>query len=169
MLILPGATSACGTAVGIAVAPVIVAVAPIRPGVPSVKDVGVGEVVGVSVGVVVGLGVNVAVGSGNGNGVGVAVGVGGIGDGGTGVNVAVGGAAVGVGEAVGSKRVGAKVGNVRADRGFPLKTMMPNSPPTAMIIRAGAIHLSRVMLFPLLRPASPVILPRPEYSASVSS
>jgi hypothetical protein len=136
-----GAISTCGTAVGIAVAPVRVAVALISPGVPRMKDVGVSEGTGVLVGVAVGLGVNVAVGfgDGDGTGVGVDVDVGGMGDGGSGVNVAVGGAEVG------TKRVGASVGNVKTDMGFPLVAMIPSNPPMATSINVGAIHFSRVM------------------------
>jgi hypothetical protein len=136
-----GAISTCGTAVGIAVAPVRVAVALINPGVPRMKGVGVGGGVDVLVGVAVGLGVNVAVGFGDGDGIGVGVDVdvGGMGDGGSGVNVAVGGAEVG------TNRVGASVGNVKMDMGFPLVARMPSSPPIATSINVGAIHFSRVM------------------------
>jgi hypothetical protein len=142
-----GASSTCGTAVGIAVAPVSVAVALISPGVPRTKDVGVSEGVGVSVAVAVGLGVNVAVGFGDGNGIGVEVdvGVGGTAVGGSAVNVAVGGTEVGTGDEAETERVGASVGNVKTDMGFPLAAMIPSSPPIATTISTGAIHFSRAI------------------------
>jgi hypothetical protein len=110
----------------------------------------VGEGVSVSTGVEVGLGVNVSVGFGEGVGIGVKVSVGGIGDGGTGVTVQVGSAEIGAGDAVGIEMVGASVGSVKIDVGFPLASMMLNNPPMAINIRAGAIHLSRVILDSLL-------------------
>ena len=147
MLMVSGAISTRGTAVGIAVAPVSVAVALISPGVPRTKDVGVGEGVSVSVAVAVGLGVNVAVGfgDGDGTGVGVEVNVGGTAVGGSTGNVIVGGAEVGTGDETETEIVGASVGNVKTDMGFPLAAMTPNSPPIAMSINAGAIHFSRAI------------------------
>lgn len=162
MLMVPGAISTGGTAVGIAIALVSVAVTLINPGVPRAKGVGVGEEVGKSVEVAVGLGVNVAVGFSDGDGTGVAVdvSVGGTGDGGSGVNVAVGGAELGTGDEVGTERVGASVGNVKTDMGFPLVAMMPSSPPIAASINVGAIHFSRAI--PSSSPACavrPILVP----------
>jgi hypothetical protein len=68
-----------------------------------------------------------------------------MGDGGSGVSVSVGGKEVGTGDAVGTKRVGASVGNVKADMGFPLAATIPSNPPIAISIKVGAIHFSRVI------------------------
>ena len=141
MLMVSGAISTRGTAVGIAVAL-------ISPGVPRTKDVGVGEGVSVSVAVAVGLGVNVAVGfgDGDGTGVGVEVNVGGTAVGGSTVNVIVGGAEVGTGDETETEIVGASVGNVKAATIFPLKNAVLASPTMAMNIKAGAAHLPYVIV-----------------------
>ena len=159
-LIVSGDISTTGTAVGMGVAPVIVAVPSISGSGTRAKavavdvggsSVGTGVSVGGAVCVGVGIGILVAVPVGVGLSVRVAVGssvdvaVGSsVGDGGTGVGSGIDGA---VGAVVGSGTVGTNVGNTKIDIGSPWVTNAPPTTPKATSITDKSIaHLPRIML-----------------------